>query len=315
MAAYRTTVLDLFSEPQSYRLPLPALTNALVRLPAETNRLDHELLLAAQRCMDPVSLLNELLDRVRDLLPVSGFAWHQDHEQIRTKEYQEAGASSTEQQSIELCQGDVRLGRLWISTTRVIEREELDWLHRLAQSIAYPLRNTCLYQRALLEAQQDPLTSLKNRRAFDREMAREQARFIRYGIKSSLVIFDLNGFKAINDTWGHDVGDRLLSAFATGLQQVLRETDHAYRFGGDEFSAILPATNLYGAKKMADRLHDWLVSHPLSLPSGESVMIRAACGMAETHAGEQECDWFRRADQALYESKRGKKIVAVPSAV
>lgn len=311
MAAYRTTILDLFNEPQGYRLPLPAMPDALTRLPADTARLDHELLLAAQRCMDPVSLLNELLERVRDLLPISGFAWRQDHEEIRTSEFASADEAKVAPQSIDLCQGDVRLGRLWVSANRPIDMSELDWLHQLAQAIAYPLRNTCLYQRALVEAQQDPLTCLKNRRAFDAELAREQARFIRYGIKSSLVIFDLNGFKAINDTWGHDIGDRLLSLFATGLQQVLRETDHAYRFGGDEFSAILPATNLYGARKMANRLTDWLASHPLTLPSSEHVMIRASCGMAETDGNEQDRDWFRRADQALYQAKREKKSLAV----
>ncbi|ANJ66629.1 hypothetical protein A9404_03865 [Halothiobacillus diazotrophicus] len=310
MAAYRTAVLDLFSDPHGYRLPLSTVPQVLAHLPEDAG-LAHELMLVAQRCMDPLSLLNELLDRVRDLLPVSGFAWRQDHEEIRTAEFPEVGSAGTSPQVIDLCQGDVRLGRLIVAASRSMESAELDWLNHLASTIAYPLRNTCLYQRALLEAQQDPLTCLKNRRAFDSELAREQARFVRYGIKSSLVIFDLNGFKAINDTWGHDIGDRLLSLFATGLQQMLRETDHAYRFGGDEFAAILPATNLYGAKKMANRLTEWLAAHPLVLPSGEQVLIRTSCGMAETSSNEQEQDWFRRADQALYQAKRGKKLLAV----
>jgi diguanylate cyclase (GGDEF)-like protein len=311
MAAYRTTILDSFSDPQGYRLPFSVMPNGVSRLPAESTRLDHELLMAAQRCMDPMSLLNELLDRVRDLLPISGFAWHQDHEEVRTSEFPSAEEAVVASHSIDLRQDDVRLGRLWVSASRPIEADELAWLQHLAQAIAYPLRNTCLYQRALIEAQQDPLTCLKNRRAFDMELAREQARFVRYGIKSTLVIFDLNGFKAINDTWGHDIGDRLLSLFATGLQQMLRETDHAYRFGGDEFSAILPATNLYGAKIMANRLVDWLNNHPLELPSGEKVRIRTSYGMAETDSREQDQDWFRRADQALYQAKRCQKLIAV----
>lgn len=311
MAAYRTTVLDLYRESDGYRLP-PALgVEAGNHLPADIHRLGHGLLLAAQRCMEPVSLLNELLDRVRDYLPATGFSWHQDYDEVHTAEFLAAGEGGIGPQRLELTQGDVRLGHLWVSAERVLEPVELDWLLLLAQSIAYPLRNTGLYQRALLEAQQDPLTSLKNRRAFDLELAREEARFVRYGIKSSLVIFDLNGFKAINDTWGHDVGDRLLALFATGLQQVLRETDHAYRFGGDEFSAILPATNLFGAKKMANRLMTWLAAHPLVLPSREHVQVRASFGMAETDVTEKEPSWFRRADQSLYRAKRDAKYKVI----
>ncbi|MHB9021153.1 MAG: GGDEF domain-containing protein [Halothiobacillus sp.] len=311
MAAYRTALRDSLSEPDSYRLPLATVTPARHHLPSDTTAFSCELMLAAQRCTDPLSVLNELFDRVNQYLPVDGVAWRQGHDEIYTQNFTTGTDFSSPAQWVELTHvDDVRLGKLGVSAERVLSASELAWLHQVAQSIAFSLRNSMLYQRALSEAQQDPLTCLKNRRAFDAQLVREHAQCVRYGIKSSLVAMDLNNFKSINDTWGHDVGDRLLKLFATGLSQILRETDHAFRFGGDEFCAILPATNAYGAKKMTDRLNAWLGQHELQLQSGEQISIRTAFGGAESESGGDERDWFRRADQSLYDNKRALKRVA-----
>ncbi|MBD3814938.1 MAG: GGDEF domain-containing protein [Halothiobacillus sp.] len=310
MAAYRTTIRDT-SDTTSYRLPsMAGVAKGRGRLPEESGAFHIDLMLAAQRCMDPLSLLNELYERVSQYLPVEGFSWRQEHDEVSTPFFRKDASGHCVLHNLELTQADVRLGELAVCVERSLSEEESAWMFRVAQSIAFALRNTLLFQKALFEANQDPLTGLKNRRVFDSEVAREQARFVRYNIKSSLVVMDLNGLKSINDTWGHDVGDRAIRLFADGLQQVLRDTDQAFRFGGDEFCAILPSTNLYGAKKMAERLDSWLAAHELSLPSRERITVRTAFGLAETEKNSDEKDWFRRADQSLYHNKLKHKRTA-----
>jgi diguanylate cyclase (GGDEF)-like protein len=310
MAAYRITLRDSLIEPHTYRLPLSAVMPMPNRLPAQCAALDFELVMAAQRCTDPLSVLNELFDRVNAYLPIEGFAWHQDNEQVHTQNFIAPADQNSPIQWIELIHAEVRLGKLGIHSERALSNAELHWLTQRAQIVAFALRNSLLYQRALSDAQQDPLTCLKNRRSFDTQLARDHAHFARYGIKSCLVVMDLNSFKSINDTWGHDVGDRVLKLFATGLMHILRETDHAFRLGGDEFCAILSATNAYGAKKMTDRLDAWLMQHAIELQSGERITIHTSYGVAESEQIGDERDWFRRADQALYENKRAHKCVA-----
>lgn len=310
MAAYRTTLRDSLIEPHSYRLPLSAVMPAAHRLPADSTTLSVELMLAAQRCTDPLSVLNELFDRINTYLPIEGLAWRQESDQVHTQNFIAPSNQKSTVQWIELTHADVRLGKLGIHSERALSDADLHWLTQLAQTIAFALRNSLLYQRALSDAQQDPLTCLKNRRSFDAQLARDHAHFTRYGIKSCLVAMDLNSFKSINDTWGHDVGDRVLKLFATGLMHILRETDHAFRLGGDEFCVLLPATNAYGAKKMTDRLDAWLTQHAIELQSGERISIHTSYGVAESEPGGDEQAWFRRADQALYENKRAHKRVA-----
>jgi diguanylate cyclase (GGDEF)-like protein len=303
MAAYRTTIRDT-SDTSSYRLPsMAGVAKGRGNLPADSDAFHIDLMLAAQRCMDPLSLLNEMYERVSLYLPVEGFSWRQDHDEVFTHFFKRESGGECVLQDLELTHADIRLGKLGVCAERNLSEEESAWMLRVAQSIAFSLRNTMLFQKALLEANHDPLTGLKNRRVFDAEIGREQARLLRYGIKSSLVVMDINGLKSINDTWGHDVGDRAIRLFADGLNEVLRDTDHAFRFGGDEFCAILPATNLYGAKKMAERLSAWLAAHELSLPSGELISVCTGFGLAEAEKNGDEKDWFRRADQSLYHDK------------
>lgn len=310
MAAYRTTIRDT-SDSASYRLPsMSGIARERCHLPEETGVFYIDLMLAAQRCTDPLSLLNELYERVSQYLPVDGFSWRQEHDEVSTPFFKRESSDHCVLHHLELTQADVRLGKLEVCAERSLSASESAWMLRVAQSIAFSLRNTMLFQKALFDANCDPLTSLKNRRVFDAAIAREQAQLMRYNIKSSLVVMDLNGLKSINDTWGHDAGDRAIRLFAEGLQQILRDTDHAFRFGGDEFCAILPATNIYGAKKMAERLASWLAAHPLILPSGERITVCTAFGLAEAEKNSDEKDWFRRADQSLYHNKAKYKQTA-----
>lgn len=306
MAAYFSSSANLVDGTVDcalgYRLPAADPSDrrrASLGLP-DTDQLTLALVMTVQKCLEPKALLNQLVEFVADFLPVRGLAWQAEGFEIRTPDFE----MLDKVQKVLLSLPDQVLGFLAIDSKRALSPEEIDWLERLLDSVVYPLRNVCLYQQALATAERDALTGLKNRRAFDTAIEQELARFTRYGIHSTLVAVDLVSFKAINDTWGHDVGDEVLVRVGQGLRQVLRETDQAFRYGGDEFTAILPATHAHGAQKFAERLNHWLVQHPLVIKSGEQVPIRATIGHAQTQAESDARDWFRRADQALYESKR-----------
>lgn len=149
----------------------------------------------------------------------------------------------------------------------------------------------------------DPLTGLANRRAWDEQLPRELARSRRTGRPVSLVLADLDGFKALNDTHGHQAGDRLLREVAAAWRRCLREVDVIARLGGDEFGFILPDCPRDGAMLVAERLR-------MAVPDS----VGCSFGVAAWDGYESAAELTERADHALYEAKRGgrDRVVAAP---
>ena len=163
-------------------------------------------------------------------------------------------------------------------------------------------------QRAQLDelrgqARTDTLTGLANRRTWEEELPRELARARRTKRPVSIVVADLDGFKAVNDTHGHQAGDRLLRGIAAAFRSCLREVDVVARFGGDEFGFVLPDCPESQALKVAERLR-------LAAPVG----VTCSLGVAGWDGSEPAAVFFERADQALYEAKRcgRNRIVVAP---
>lgn len=126
-------------------------------------------------------------------------------------------------------------------------------LQRRLEEIGAPA-DVCALAAALAEqAVRDPLTGLYNRRFFDEALVQNVAAARRYGRKLSLVLYDLDGFKAVNDTLGHEAGDGVLKTVAQLLSETARKADIVCRIGGDEFAVILPETDGSGANKTAER--------------------------------------------------------------
>ncbi len=153
----------------------------------------------------------------------------------------------------------------------------------------------------------DPLTGLYNRRFMERTLKAEIGRALRKHYDLTVVVFDLNKFKAINDRLGHPAGDQVLKAFGRHLCTVIREADTAARLGGDEFMLILPECNATQVPNLLRRLEPIAVN-----VNGENVPIRFAIGWAEYRRGKEPEDLLAEADRALYADKeaRGNPVVA-----
>ncbi len=158
------------------------------------------------------------------------------------------------------------------------------------------------------QASQDFLTGLGNRRRFNEKMLAELSRFDRYATPFSLVLFDIDDFKKINDTCGHQVGDEVLRRLGRLTLDMVRSLDEAYRVGGEEFAVVLPHTDAAQAMALAERLREHVAALHVPLPDGGTVRFTISLGVAQAVPGTKEIkDIYATADDALYAAKRGGK--------
>jgi diguanylate cyclase (GGDEF)-like protein len=147
----------------------------------------------------------------------------------------------------------------------------------------------------------DGLTGLANRTAFDEALAHETARAERHGTPFGVLVFDLDHFKAVNDTYGHPAGDAVLRTVAFLAASAVRSTDYLCRWGGDEFALIVPSTGLSGARVLAEKIRSVVSRHDFGLPG---VDVTASIGLAQFVPGDDPETLLRRTDEALYRAKR-----------
>ncbi len=151
----------------------------------------------------------------------------------------------------------------------------------------------------------DMLTGLYNYRHFALELAQELERTRRSGQPTSLILIDLDHFKKINDTWGHEVGNQVLRRMGDLVRSSVRRIDIPCRYGGEEFALILPGTQLALAMNVAERLQEEVASAVLDL-DGEEVRFSVSMGVTLSVAGQGDSveSFVDRADKLLYEAKR-----------
>ncbi len=176
---------------------------------------------------------------------------------------------------------------------------EIDELERLAFRAGPALENARRYAEARALADLDALTSVHNRRYFHETLAREVARAQRYHRRLSIIVFDLDDFKAVNDRVGHLAGDAVLAEAAERMLSVVRSADMACRVGGDEFAVILPESSAEDAQLLSGRIARAIGSRPV----GAAGTLFLSAGVAELRVGDRPNDLFERADEALYRAK------------
>jgi diguanylate cyclase (GGDEF)-like protein len=155
-------------------------------------------------------------------------------------------------------------------------------------------------------ADQDPLTGLNNRRAFVRELKRTAAFARRHGAPASLIYFDLDGLKDINDGFGHAAGDAALKAVAQRLSAHVRESDVVGRLGGDEFAVILLHADQAQAEIKARTLAEAVEAEPLAVAAAD-LSLRVSHGVRQVDPAQDPEAMIAAADAAMFGTKRGRR--------
>lgn len=165
---------------------------------------------------------------------------------------------------------------------------------------------------------QDPLTAIGNRRCFDVTLAGAIKTAASTSTPLSIIMGDLDRFKAINDKFGHPIGDEVIKFFTQLMVNSVREGDTVARFGGEEFAIILPQCSAPEAERIAERIRAKLSAKSLTLrrTSQDIGLVTASFGVAQLHAGESADNLIARADDALYEAKEAGRnlVIAAQSA-
>ena len=158
----------------------------------------------------------------------------------------------------------------------------------------------------------DPLTGLGNRRYFDRTVGPLFDELETKSTPFSIMVFDIDHFKRVNDILGHDMGDQILKEVAARLVTNMRAIDVVSRYGGEEFMIAMPNTNADKALIAADRVRSLIAGTPIFV-DGEALQITTSVGVAEVEQGESLRDVFKRADDALYKAKESGRNKALPA--
>jgi diguanylate cyclase (GGDEF)-like protein len=167
-------------------------------------------------------------------------------------------------------------------------------------------------EEALRESQQkyqelstiDDLTQLYNSRHFYTQMEREIERSNRYGQPLTLLMLDLDKFKNYNDTYGHIEGNQVLSRLGRVIKRCLRDTDSAYRYGGEEFMIMLPMTTCEEGMVTAQRIQTELRKEAFSPVLGQDIYMTVSIGVAQFKPKEEMKAFVHRVDQLMYQAKR-----------
>jgi diguanylate cyclase (GGDEF)-like protein/PAS domain S-box-containing protein len=153
----------------------------------------------------------------------------------------------------------------------------------------------------------DDLTQLYNSRHFYGQLRMEVDRVNRYGQPLTLLLLDLDNFKAFNDSYGHVEGDQVLSRLGQVIKRCLRETDSAYRYGGEEFTILLPMTTNEEGNITAERIRMEFEKEFFSMISGQKVHITASIGIGQYKSQEDIKAFVHRIDQLMYQGKKNGK--------
>ncbi len=195
---------------------------------------------------------------------------------------------------------------------REFSEADVELLVMFAQQAAMAIRTIQLLERARHQAETDSLTGLFNHRHFFEMAQSEVNRALQEGISLSALMFDIDFFKQVNDTFGHSVGDQVITAIANICRQIFRKADVVGRYGGEEFAVVLPEANVTTAKEVAERIRSAVEDLSFATPAGR-FSITISLGIACLN---DKCrnlnDLICRADDALYEAKEtGRNRICV----
>jgi diguanylate cyclase (GGDEF)-like protein len=194
----------------------------------------------------------------------------------------------------------------------VFDAESRDAATWIAKQGEIALENARLHSLVKQQAVTDELTGLANRRRFVAQLEAEIARAERSGTPLSVVLADIDDFKLVNDTWGHDTGDTVLRRVAVVLQAATRDVDLPVRLGGEEFAILLPETDTEGARHLAERVREAVADTVIDV-GRDSISVTASFGVSCFPETADSSQLLVEADRGLYAAKRSGKNCVVAS--
>ena len=202
--------------------------------------------------------------------------------------------------------------RLYISPKRKMLYHHDAIIGTIIKSISIAMEKNINIQQLENAAAIDPLTSCYNRRALSTFLENAAAYARRYKNDLSVIMFDMDNFKEINDVHGHLAGDVVLKEIAALIPTLVRKSDYFVRYGGEEFLLVLPDTSLYHAVQLADKLRQAVSEHPIKI--GDTNLIVSASFGVGSLENKRDCEsLLQEADERLYKAKAMGKNTVVPS--
>jgi diguanylate cyclase (GGDEF)-like protein len=259
---------------------------------------------------EPAKALAEVV-REGDLDGVRDAVYEAEREALQTRDLGAAESSEGSVLAIPLgpIEADGRLHGL-ITVTRsqgTFSDDDRDVLRSLATQAGLALENVELHRQVSRQAVTDELTGLANHRRFQELLDVELEQVRRYGHPVGLIMLDIDNFKSVNDTYGHQQGDVVLRRVARALADSSREADLPARYGGEELALILPHTDMEGAFAIAERIRTAVEALRVPRSDGdEPLRVTASLGVAASRDGAKE-ELIAEADAALYDAKRQGK--------
>ena len=257
--------------------------------------------------LDISEILDTFMTEVRRLIPIEGlyFNYPLGKIEVRTE------SQGKHKLSYELESEPESLGLLRFTRDKRFVADELETLENFISCLFYPLRNALKYEAAVAIATTDGLTGAGNRTAMEGALAREMDLSMRDRIPLSVVMFDFDLFKGLNDNYGHLCGDQVLKSAIEEISGILRKTDLLYRYGGDEFILLLHKTDFKGAHYVAEKIRRKVEAMKIDY---NNVTLSVTLSLGGTILGETDSpsSLIERADHALYQAKalgRNKAIL------
>lgn len=262
---------------------------------------------ALQMSLQFDELIKIFSSQIKHLVPHTGFVYTNSEFDLTIKQ----GIETQYSCSYGLVTEKTQLGDLRLTRRQKFNDKEIKLLESLLCCLIYPLKNATLYSHALKMAYTDTLTQTNNRSSFENTLLQEITLSKRNLNPMAILFFDIDHFKRINDTYGHECGDIVLKNIAKCIKKTIRGSDVIFRYGGEEFVILLRNTNINGAKKAAEKLHQAIKNGTFAYGM-EIIKLTASIGISTLQTNDSVESFVKRADDAMYEAKNnGRNQISI----
>jgi diguanylate cyclase (GGDEF)-like protein len=286
---------------------LAIISNNTFEATKAVNLHNYDISSALQTTLEFNELIAIFSSKIAHKIPHSAFVYKNPEFDLEVKN----GVFTQHSCNYELKVEQQQLGELKLMRNHRFSDADLQLLEALLCCLIYPLKNATLFHQALKKAYTDPLTQTHNRASFDDSITREMSLAVRNAKSLSLIFLDIDHFKTINDTYGHECGDATLVLGTKWIKENLRNSDMVFRYGGEEFVILLNGTDGNGAELLAERIRASIESHTIAFGM-ETLKITASLGVSTLRDNDTLESFVQRADKAMYTAKnRGRNQVVV----